>query len=418
MSPSDPLRRAFARARTTIALGALTAAAPVLLGAHAATGLAFSPDPAPAPAAAEADEKQVSRAAGRRSAGEVWQAPQRAHPANAGNPLADRIWGVYEGPQDQVWAPYRAATGVEKELIGKIALRPRTKWFGSYLADSRVIDSVTDYIESSQKGDPTALVQMAVFRMKPWEHEACTRPSTPAEKASYVRWIDNLATAIAATPTLVVMQPDGPFLWCVPDRGAKARLLTYATRKLSSLPATSVYIDAGAADWCENGKGADPARCAAILKRTGVRYARGFALDSTHYTGPSQNIDHGTDIVNILARDGYGRKHFIIDTAKSGQPTSWLDMIPSKRGGLNDDARTCKRPGMRRCVTLGIPPTVDVADPQWGLSAADRALAAKHVDGFVWFGRPWLYKQADPFVKQRALDMGRSTPWPGPVLTD
>ena len=403
LSPSA-LSRNLSRVRTTIVIAALAAAGPAFLGTHAVIGSAVAAVP---------DARLPAKAA----AAEVWQVPQKAHPANASNPLADRVWGVYEGPQDQVWAPYRAATGVEKDLIGKIALRPRTKWFGSYLADNKVFSSVTDYIRSSQDGDPTALVQMAVFRMKPWEHEACTRRSTPAEKASYKTWIDNLASAIAATPTLVVMQPDGPFLWCTPDKGAKSKLLTYATQTLSALPATSVYIDAGAADWCENGKGADPERCAAILKRTGIRYARGFALDSTHYTGPSQNINHGTDIVKILARDGYGTKHFIIDTAKSGQPTNWLDMIPSKKGGLNDDARTCKRPGMRRCVTLGIPPTVNVADPQWGLSDADRGLAAKNVDGFVWFGRPWLYKQADPFVKQRALDMGRSTPWPGPVLT-
>jgi hypothetical protein len=38
-------------------------------------------------------------------------------------------------------------------------------------------------------------------------------------------------------------------------------------------------------------------------------------------------------------------------------------------------------------------------------------VAARSVDGFVWFGRPWLYNQADPFVARRALDMARTTPW-------
>jgi hypothetical protein len=44
-----------------------------------------------------------------------------------------------------------------------------------------------------------------------------------------------------------------------------------------------------------------------------------------------------------------------------------------------------------------------------------RELAAEHVDGFVWFGRPWLYRQADPFVMKRALTMARTTPWPRPL---
>jgi hypothetical protein len=164
--------------------------------------------------------------------------------------------------------------------------------------------------------------------MKPWEHEACDRRSTPQEKRSYKRWINELAAGIADTPMLVVMQPDGPFLWCTPDKAAKSRLLTYATKKLSALSRTSVYIDAGAADWCENGRGNDPERCAQLLMRTGIEYARGFALDSTHYTGPADNIAHGTKIVSALRRAGYGTKHFIIDTAKSGRPTMWNDMVP------------------------------------------------------------------------------------------
>lgn len=347
---------------------------------------------------------------------EVWQVPQAAYPENPANPLAGRRWGVYLGPQDQVYAPYAASRGVRRELLAKIALRPRTKWYGAWVPDEGIASTVRSYIAASQDGDPTKLVQLAVFRMKPWEHEACARRSTPGERRSYKRWIDNLATGIGSTPTLVVMQPDGPFLWCVPDLAVKSRLLTYATETLSALPQTSVYIDAGAADWCENGRGNDPERCADILKRTGVEHARGFALDSTHYMGPAGNIAHGAAIAAILRRDGYGAKHFILDTAKSGRPMHWGDVVPDRRGDLKDNARVCRRAGQARCVTLGIPPTVRVAHPAYGLSAETAALARRYVDGFVWFGRPWLYNQADPFVMRRALAMARSTAWSGPVV--
>jgi endoglucanase len=383
--------------------------AALLAGAAVTAVLATGrPVPAVQAAAAPGDRARVD------PAWEVWQVPQAADPTNPDNPLADRLWGVYDGPQDQVWSPYRAATGTRKELIGKIALRPRTKWYGSFVPDAGIESTVRKYIAASQDGDPSRLVQMAIFRLKPWEHTGCTRPATAAETASYRRWISNLATGIGSTPTLVVMQPDGPFLWCVPRRAATARQLAWATRTLSALPQTSVYIDAGAADWCENGKGNDPERCAAILKRTGVQYARGFALDSTHYNGPIENVLHGARIVDILRRDGYGAKHFIVDTAKSGRPMRWSEVIPSRPGGLKDDARTCRTPTMTRCVTLGIPPTAQPADPRWGLPAQVQQLAAAEVDGFVWFGRPWLYRQADPFVARRALNMARTTPWPGP----
>jgi endoglucanase len=348
---------------------------------------------------------------------EVWQAPEAPYDENRSNPLAKRVWGVYQGPQDQTSGPFLASHGKRHELLAKIGLRPKTKWYGSFVPDNAIRTSVQKYIESAQAGDPDKLVQIAVFRMKPWEHEACERRSRPAEKRSYKRWINELAAGIADTPMLVVMQPDGPFLWCTPDKAAKARLLTYATQKLSSLSRTSVYIDAGAADWCENDRGNDPERCAQLLMRTGIEYARGFALDSTHYTGPADNIAHGAKIVAALKRAGYGVKHFIIDTAKSGRPTMWNEMIPDKKKDLKDNARVCRTSAQTRCVTLGIPPTVRTSDPRWGLSTGSRALARRYVDGFVWFGRPWLYNQADPFVMKRALTMARSTPWPGPLLT-
>ena len=347
---------------------------------------------------------------------EVWQAAQPAYAENPSNPLAGRLWGVYQGPQDQVSGPFLKARGAQAALLAKIGLRPRTKWFGGWVADSDIRSTVQKHIAAAQAGDPDKLVQIAVFRMKPWEQEGCTRRSTPAEKRSYRRWINQLAAGIGDTPMLVVMQPDGPFLWCVPDRPAKARLLTYATRTLSALPRTSVYIDAGAADWCQNGYGADPERCAALLERTGIQYARGFALDSTHYNGPDANIAQGASIVEILQRDGYGDKHFILDTAKSGRPMAWPDVIPARKGDLKDNARVCRTAAQTRCVTLGIPPTTRTADAVWGLTDENRATARRYVDGFVWFGRPWLYNQADPFVMKRAITMARSTPWPGPLL--
>jgi len=349
-----------------------------------------------------------------RASPEVWQRAQKPYAENPSNPLANRVWGVYRGSQDQVSGPYRAAKGNRKALLSKIALRPRAKWYGSFVADSSIRSSVRSYIGGSQRGDRSKLAQISVFRMAPWEGEACNRPSSARERRSYLRWIDQLAAGIGAAPMLVVMQPDGPFLWCAPDRAAKARLLTYATKKLSSLPRTSVYIDAGASDWCENGRGASPARCAAILKLTGVRYARGFALNSSHYTGPVANVRHGASIVRILARDGYGRKHFIVDTAKSGRPMRWKDVVPASAHGAKDNARVCRSRSQRRCVTLGIPPTARAGDARWGLPAHERALARRYVDAFVWLGRPWLHMQADPFVMSRALDLARSTPWPGP----
>src|SRR4051794_1461633 len=55
----------------------------------------------------------------------------RALTTAPGNPLANREWGVYMGPGDQAWAPYLASTGSQRDLLAKIALRPKAKWFGA-----------------------------------------------------------------------------------------------------------------------------------------------------------------------------------------------------------------------------------------------------------------------------------------------
>ena len=73
---------------------------------------------------------------------EVWQAAQPAYPENPSNPLANRLWGVYQGPQDQVSGPFLKARGAQAALLAKIGLRPRTKWFGGWVADSDIRSTV------------------------------------------------------------------------------------------------------------------------------------------------------------------------------------------------------------------------------------------------------------------------------------
>jgi endoglucanase len=320
------------------------------------------------------------------------------------NPLAGRRWGVYKGRTDQAWAPYDNATGEERTLLGKIALRPRSTWFGAWTANADIRAKVDKYIANMSGGNPDVLVQMAVFRMKPWEHKACDRLPTTAERTSYRQWIDRFAAAVGAQHTAIILQPDGPFALCAPG-GSKvpSHLIGYAARTFSALPHTSVYIDAGATDWPSD----DPVKAADILTPASIGAVRGFALNSTHYVSTSSEIAFGTKIVQELARRGYPGKHFVINTAQNGAPFRWGE----KRTSNFDNSPVCTASMTTRCVTLGIPPTTDVTNARWGLSATSTSRAAAHVDAFMWFGRPWLYMQADPYVKSRALALARTTPW-------
>ena len=320
------------------------------------------------------------------------------------NPLVGHRWGVYKGNADQSWPPYVHSTGTDRELLAKISLRPKAKWFGKWISNATIGEKVRQYIASSTGGDPDVLVQMTVFRMVPWEHDACKRLPTLAEQASYKQWTNRFAAAIGDAHVALILQPDGPFALCAPNGSTlPSRLIAYSARRFSALPHTSVYIDAGAYDWPKD----DPAKAARFLMSAGIQHVRGFALNSTHYESTAHNIYFGTRLVNELTRRGVPGKHFVVNTASNGRPFEFKDA----RGSHPDNAKVCETKTETVCVTLGIPPTTRVASRRWGLSVNNRARARRHVDGYMWFGRPWLFMQADPFDLRRALSLARTTPY-------
>ena len=319
------------------------------------------------------------------------------------NPLV-RPWGVYQGLAEMTWMPYLGASTDQKSLLDKIVQRPKATWFGHWMRDEDIQERVEKFIEFTTGGDPDVLVQTSIFRMDPWEREACSRLPTPAEQASYKKWIDGFAAGVGDTHMAIIMQPDGPFVLCAPGHSKlPAKMIKEAVKTLSKLPNTSVYIDAGAADWNRD----DPKKALKMLIPMGIRWARGFALNSTHYDSTERQVRYSAAVSRALAAHGISNKYGVINTASNGRPFKGYKY----RGPNYDNARTCTSQQDRHCVTLGIPPTVDVGAPEWGLSSRDRRLAERYVDAYLWFGRPWLYNQAAPFLLSRALDLARTTPY-------
>ena len=322
--------------------------------------------------------------------------------APAGDPLAGMPWGNYSGSQDEVFPAYRAAAGRDRRLLAKIALRPRARWFGAWYPTSGIEHTVRDYIANATRGDPAALAQLAVFRLVPWEDAACAGLPTAAEQSDYRQWIDAFAAGIGSSRVALILQPDLPFALCVPHRSKlPLQLVAYAARVFDALPHTTVYIDAGAADW------PTVRHAAGLLEAAGVRYARGFALNATHYDATGREIAFGAAVARALAAAHLPGRHFVINTASNGEPFTYQQY----HGTQFDNAAVCRTRASRRCVTLGIPPTWAVASSRWRLSALDRRLAARDVDAYLWYGRPWLDAQSDPFDRSRALALAATTPF-------
>jgi endoglucanase len=320
--------------------------------------------------------------------------------ASAGNPLTGMRWGIYTGPTDNVYPAYEAASGRNRQLMAKIALRPLAFWFGSWFSDTQARATAQQYIANVTGGDPSVLSQIAVFRLDPWEGQACPGSWNAANQASYRTWIDNFASGIGSARVALILQPDLPFALCAPSRVPLA-LVNYAARQFSALPHTTVYVDAGA-DWWP----AKASQAASMLDQAGVRYARGFALNSTEYDSTGSELEVGDRIERALSARGIRGKHFVVNTAENGSP-----FLNGQYPGNADNARVCRSPQDRLCATLGIPPTTNTASRRWGLSAHDRGIAARYADAYLWVGRPWLDNASWPFDLQRALGLAASTPF-------
>ena len=330
----------------------------------------------------------------------------RAGVANAGlpgaspmNPLAGLPWGVYTGSNNNgVYPAYQAATGRDRQLLGKIALRPQALWFGAWFHDADAASAAREYIANVTGGNPNVLAQIAVFRMDPWEGQACQHSWSATEKASYRTWVQGFAAGIGSSRVALILQPDMPFAMCASSH-VPLELISWSARVFSALPHTTVYVDAGARYFPMPFSSA-----VRMLEQAGIRYARGFSLNTTEYDSTGAELEYGARLAQALSTDGYGNKHMVISTTENGAP-----FLNGQYPGDVGNPRVCRSAHDTLCTTLGIPPTTQTASRRWHLSDVDRSLAARYADAYVWAGRPWLDYGSDPFELSRALGLAASS---------
>ncbi|MDQ6816763.1 MAG: glycoside hydrolase family 6 protein [Actinomycetota bacterium] len=321
--------------------------------------------------------------------------------APSNNPLAGLPWGIYTGPIDGVWPAYAAARGTQRRLLARIALRPSVYWFGPWNPDNAARGVARGFIDNVTRGKDSVLSQIAVFRVDPWENAACTALPSAAAQASYKQWIDGFAAGIGESRVALILQPDLPFALCVPQHSVlPLRLVAYAAKVFNALPHTTVYIDVGAADWV------NVRQATWLLRQAGVRYARGFALNDTHYDSTGNELAFGARVSQALAAAHIRGRHFVINTAENGAPFLYY-----KYHGNIKNPPPCASRFAHSCPTLGIPPTWRVSDRRWHLSRRARAIARRLADAYLWAGRPWLDYGAGPFDLNFALGLARSTPF-------
>jgi endoglucanase len=302
--------------------------------------------------------------------------------ANAGisgasrpNPIAGVTWKPYEGPSDSLWNAYASARGRHRTLLGRLALKPRALFIGSWIGSSRIRDVAAEVVQDTQRGDPDALAQFGTFELKPWEGAWSGQGQWNVGDSE--RWYKGLAAGIGNARALVILQIDLPFAAKTSNRQPET-IDAYGTKVLSANRHTTVYIDAGAFEWLS------PAEQGALLISNGIRHARGFSVNDTQYGSMTQELGYGAQVVDYLNHHGVTGKHFLVNTAQNGQP-----YLAGQVSGPSNDTPRCASRTQTLCQRTGIPPTTDVTNPRWHLSASDAAIARRDVDGYVWASQPW-----------------------------
>jgi endoglucanase len=294
--------------------------------------------------------------------------------ASRSNPIAGVQWGIYRGPSGGLYPAYQAAKGRDKTILANLALKPIVQPLGSWDSNSEIGGAVQEIIADTTAGNPNVMSEISTFALNPWEGGACDGSWNVGSDES---WYRQLARGIGSARMLAIAQIDLPFALCS-SSSAPEQITGYGAETLSALPHTTVYIDAGAAEW-------EPAtRMANLLIRSGIRHARGFSLDDTQYGSTSLELQYGAQIIAALNADGVSGKHFVVDTDENGQPY----LAGQVSVGSNYTPR-CTTRTQTLCQRTGIPPTTQVANPRWQLSAADAHTAADDADGYVWSGAPW-----------------------------
>ncbi|MGZ4173952.1 MAG: glycoside hydrolase family 6 protein [Solirubrobacteraceae bacterium] len=277
-------------------------------------------------------------------------APLGGDPLGGAHFYVDHVWGLAAREAQRLRHRHPSWAG----LLDVIAAQPETHRFGSW-DGPHPGNVVQAFLERAYQEQPGTVPMIAVYRLV---HRKCGHAGdSPAAEASYRGWIQSFARGLSSYRAVIYLEMDSLITeGCLSGSGLRTRMreLNYAIDRLSALPRTVVYLDAGAAD-------ALPAyRTAHLLRLAGVQKIQGFFLNSTHNDWTSREIRYGQQISRMT-----GGKHFVVSTAANGRGP----LVPSSRVRHGNEV-LCNPPGRG----LGPKPTWDTGYPA--------------VDAFAWIGNP------------------------------
>ncbi len=245
--------------------------------------------------------------------------------------------------------------------LEKIAVEPEPQRFSAYAQGGTPKGEYSQAIKifcHNLTADPGTIPIINTYFLHPAAGACPTPAKLRAAGRLFRARIDAIARATGNRPAVYLLELDGiGSSGCVRKMGSLGIWeadLRYEVAKISSLPHTVVYLEAGYSD--ANG----PRYSARVLNAAGVRTVRGFWTNDTHLNWTINEIKWGEKVSRLT----HGA-NFVINTAQNGNGPK-KNPHPVTQG--NEDL--CNPPGR----ALGPRPTTDTG--------------FAHVDAFLWSSPP------------------------------
>lgn len=224
----------------------------------------------------------------------------RTHHAN---PFANGQ--VYLAKDPAATAAIAKATGDDKTVLTRFAKVPTAVWL---TPESYPVAKVGAKVRSIvAKADAARRTPFFVVYGIPQRDCVTGASAGGLDAAHYATWTRAIAAATDKW-TAVVLEPDAlasaPGCNLVDQR---EKLLTAAVKAFAARH-TSVYLDAGHANWIS------PDTMATLLSRSGLSKARGFALNTSFFDPTATERTYGHQLRVRLGTS----VHYIVDTSRNG----------------------------------------------------------------------------------------------------
>ncbi len=246
-------------------------------------------------------------------------------------------------------------------LLEKIADQPDAQRFSSYSqggGPGAIYSQVQKIFCHNMRADPGSIPLITTYFLHPDAGGCSSNGRLAAIWPTFKRRVDEMAAATGNRPAVYMLELDAfgasSCMAKIGSLGTWERYLHYEVDKISALPHTVVYLEAGYSD--SNSVG----YTARALNAAGVQKIRGFFTNDTHINWTISEVRWAERISNST-----GGAHYIVNTAQNGNGPL-LNRHPVTEG----IEALCNPPGRG----LGPPDTTDTGFP--------------HADAFLWTHTP------------------------------